>query len=72
MSEAFEKLIERAVKDKEFRTLLLSKPEKAAEGYDITSDELDLLKNIDEEQLDSFAGGLGDRTTKGSWTPGAG
>lgn len=72
MSEAFEKLIERAVKDKDFRNLILKDPEKAAEGYAITADELELLKNIDEEQIDTFAGGLGDRTTKGSWNPGAG
>lgn len=72
MSEAFEEIIERAVKDNEFRGLLLKNPSKAVEGYEVTEDELDLLENIDEEQLTTFAGGLGDRTTKGHWVPGAG
>ncbi len=72
MSEAFEQIIERAVKDQAFRDLILKDPMKATEGYQVTDEERDLLKNIDEDQLTTFAGGLGDRTTKGSWIPGAG
>ena len=70
MSEAFEQIIDRAVKDKDFRNLLISDPDKATQGYEITDDERDLLKDIDEEQINTFAGGLGDRTTKGNWTSG--
>ena len=72
MSEAFEQLIERAVKDESFRGLLLKDPMKATEGYQVTDEERDLLQNIDEDQLTTFAGGLGDRTTKGSWNIGMG
>lgn len=72
MSEAFEQIIDRAVKDEKFRKQLLKHPDKAIEGYAVTDDERDLLKNIDEDQLETFAGGLGDRTTKGSWVPGRG
>ncbi len=72
MSEAFEQLIERAVKDEQFRTLLLSDPSEATAKYKLTDEEKDLLKSIDEEKLSTFAGGLGDRTTKGNWIPGAG
>ena len=70
MSEAFEQIIEKAVNDDAFRDLLLKDPMKATEGYQLTDEERDLLKNIDEGQLTTFAGGLGDRTTKGSWSSG--
>jgi len=70
VSEAFEEIIERAVKDEKFRGLLLKDPMKATEGYQVTDEERDLLKNIDEEQLTTFAGRLGDRTTKGKWISG--
>lgn len=71
MSEAFEEIIERAVKDEAFRGLLLKHPQKATEGYQLTDEERDMLKDIDEDQLTTFAGGLGARTTKGSWIHGA-
>ena len=70
MSEAFEQIIERAVKDEKFRNLLLTDPDKAYQGYQLTDDERELLKNLDEDQIDTFAGGLGDRTVKGSWSMG--
>lgn len=72
MSEAFEEIIERAVKDEAFRGLLLKDPLTATQGYQVTDEERDLLQNIDEGQLTTFAGGLGDRTTKGSWIHGVG
>lgn len=72
MSEALDKVVERAVKDSEFRKLLLTDPDKALEGYNVTEEERELLENLTEEKFDDFAGGLGDRTTKGSWTPTAG
>ena len=70
MSEAFEQIIERAVEDEKFRNLLLTDPDKATQWYQLTDDERELLKNIDEDQLDTFAGVLGDRTVKGSWSSG--
>ena len=44
---------------------------KALEGYAISDEERSLLENLDEENFDQFAGGLGDRTTKG-FIPGTG
>ncbi len=72
MSQAFEEIIERAGKDPAFRQLLLDDPQKALKGYAVTDDEREMLTNLDETQIDKFAGGLGDRTTKGSFIPGAG
>ncbi len=72
MSQAFEDIIERAGKDPAFRQLLLDDPQKALEGYAVTDDERKMLANLDEAQLDQFAGKLGDRTTKGTWTAGIG
>jgi hypothetical protein len=72
VSEALDKIVERAVKDDAFRQLLLSDPQQAMDGYDLTDEEREMLENLDEDSFDEFAGGLGDRSTKGSWTPGAG
>lgn len=72
MSEAFEEIIERAGKDSAFRQLLLDDPQKALEGYAVTDDEREMLQNLDEVQIDQFAGKLGDRTTKGTFGRGMG
>ena len=63
-------IIERAIEDEKFRKLLFSDPEAALSGYDLTDQERKLLSNLDEDNFDEFAGGLGDRTTKGAWRPG--
>ena len=71
MSEALDQLVERAVTDREFRKLLINNLDKALEGYAVSSEERTLLENLDEENFDQFAGGLGSRTTKG-FVPGTG
>ncbi|MCP4418891.1 MAG: hypothetical protein GY805_19925 [Chloroflexi bacterium] len=71
MSEALDQVVERAVNDKKFRRLLLSNLDKALEGYAVSDEERGLLENLDDENFDEFAGGLGSRTTKGIW-PGTG
>ena len=72
MSEAVVKeIIEKAVTDEAFRKALFSDPAKALSSYDLSKDEKDMLSNLDEDNFDEFAGGLGDRTTKGIW-PGTG
>jgi hypothetical protein len=38
-------------------------------GDYVTDDERELLSNLDEGNFDEFAGGLGDRSTKGWITP---
>ncbi|GJM40145.1 MAG: hypothetical protein DHS20C20_04270 [Ardenticatenaceae bacterium] len=72
MSEALDQVVERAVNDKKFRSLLISDLNKALEGYQVSDEERQLLADLNEDNFDEFAGGLGDRTTKGSWYPGTG
>jgi hypothetical protein len=62
-------IIERASKDEAFRKLLFTEPQKALEGYELTDAERKSLENLNEDNFDDFAGGLGDRTTKGMWRP---
>lgn len=71
MSEALDQVVERAVNDPEFRNLLFSDLDKALEGYAVSDEERRLLEDLDEENFDQFAGGLGARTTKG-FIPGTG
>jgi hypothetical protein len=71
VSEALDQVVERAVNDRKFRQLLLSNLNKALEGYAVSDEERSLLENLDEENFDQFAGGLGPRTTKG-FVPGTG
>jgi hypothetical protein len=72
MSEALDQVVERAINDKEFRKLLFKNLDQALEGYAVSDEERGLLENLDEKNFDEFAGGLGPRTTKGRWLPGAG
>ncbi|WP_420642886.1 Os1348 family NHLP clan protein [Candidatus Leptofilum sp.] len=71
MSEALDQVVERAVTDKDFRSLLFSDLNQALEGYPVSDEERKLLENLDEDNFDEFAGGLGSRTTKG-FMPGTG
>lgn len=71
MSEALDQVVERAISDKTFRQLLFKDLDKALEGYPVSDEERTLLENLDEENFDEFAGGLGSRTTKG-FMPGTG
>lgn len=64
-------IIDRAVNDEKFRELLLKNPDKALEGYKLSDEDRKILEGLTEETFNEFAGGLGDRTTKGMW-PGTG
>lgn len=64
-------IIDRAVKDEKFRDLLINNPDKALAGYKLSDEDRKILEGLTEETFDEFAGGLGDRTTKGAW-PGTG
>lgn len=72
MSEGLESIVDRAVKDADFRKLLLSDPQKAMEGYTLTAEEQKMLEDLTDETFDQFVGGLGPRTTQGKWIHGAG
>lgn len=70
MSEVvLKEIINRAVADEAFRRQLFSDAQSALKGYDLTDAERELLSNLDEGNFDEFAGGLGDRSTKGWITP---
>jgi hypothetical protein len=62
--QAVQNLIGRAVMDVEFRELLFSDPDKAFEGYDLTEEEKTVLRNLDADEVASFAGKLDERITK--------
>ena len=47
--EALETVISKAIDDEEFRSLLLSNPEKALADYDLADEERSQLSNLDEE-----------------------
>lgn len=68
---ALKEIIDRAVKDEKYRKLLLNNPDKALEGYKLSDEDRKILEGLTEETFDEFAGGLGDRTTKG-WLPSTG
>ncbi len=71
MSEAVVKeIITKAIEDEKFRNQLFSDPKKALAGYKLTAAERKMLEDLNEDNFDQFAGGLGDRTTKGVWHPG--
>ncbi|MEJ2748344.1 MAG: Os1348 family NHLP clan protein [Anaerolineae bacterium] len=71
MSEAVvKKIIEKAVEDEKFRHHLFNNPGNALAGYKLTDAERKMLEGLSEDNFDDFAGGLGDRTTKGAWRPG--
>lgn len=62
--EALEKLFGKAVTDSNFRKELLSNPDKALAGYDLTEDEIKAIKAMDKDSMTKFAGGLDERISK--------
>ena len=63
--EVVMKIIGKAIEDEKFREELFKHATKALKGYDLTDEERESLSNLNEDNFDGFAGGLGDRTTKG-------
>jgi hypothetical protein len=64
--EAVQMIIGRAATDPEFRKLLIEDAAKACAGYDLTEEELEALEALDGESLETFAGKLPPRITKGA------
>ena len=62
--QAVQNLIGRAVMDEAFRELLFGDPDSAFEGYDLTEEEKEILRNLDADEMTSFAGKLDERITK--------
>lgn len=57
-----EEIIRKAIDDQEFRSNLLSNPESALSGYDLTDEERETLSNLEEGFFD--AEGLEDRISR--------
>lgn len=62
-----EEIIRKAIDDLEFRSSLLSNPESALKGYDLTDEERETLSNLEEGFFD--AEGLEERISRsgGVW-----
>lgn len=69
--KAVSEVIERATNDAAFRQQLFTNPIETLKSFDLTDEERDLLSGLNEDTFDEFAGGLGDRQTKG-FAPGTG
>ena len=65
--DAVSQIIGRAVVDTAFRELLFSNPDQALEHYDLTDDEIEALKNLQQEDLEDFSTKLDSRITKRAW-----
>ena len=65
-------IIDKAINDETFRDQLFTDPDAALKGYDLTSDERKTLAGLNKDNFNEFAGGLGDRTTKGTFGAGMG
>ena len=63
-TEAVQAVIGRAVMDGQFRNNLFADPDAALANYDLTEQEMAVLKAIDAETMESFAGALDDRISK--------
>jgi hypothetical protein len=71
VSEVIRQIVDRAIQDQAFRQLLYTNLDQALEAYSVTVEERTLLESLSEDTFDDFAGGLGDRSTKG-FLPGTG
>ncbi len=65
--DAVSQIIGRAVTDADFRETLFSNPEQALQGYDLTEDDKEALKNLKQEDLEEFSTKLDSRITKRAW-----
>jgi len=62
--QAIEKILGKAVLEVEFRSTLLSDPDLALAGYDLTTAESAALQAMDVEALENLAGALDQRISK--------
>lgn len=64
--EQIQEIIGKAITDSEYRQLLLSDPDQALEGYDLTEEEIESLKGLESEQFNEITGELDERISKAS------
>ena len=63
-TEAIKAIILRAMNEPEFRQLLLTVPNEALRGYDLSPDEHEALSSLSHESLDEMSGGLEERISR--------
>ncbi len=63
-AENLEKIVAKAVEDAKFRDLLFSKPDQAIEGYELTEQEILILKSMAREKFDAGASELEKRVSR--------
>lgn len=63
-AENLEKIIAKAVEDAKFRHLLFSNPDQAIEGYELSEQEILILKSLAREKFDAGASELEKRVSK--------
>jgi hypothetical protein len=54
VEKAIDAMVGRAIRDHEYRELLLTQPEKAMEGYDLSEEEIQAVKIIDTNASREF------------------
>ena len=62
--ETVQEVIIKAVSEPEFRELLFSDLDKALEGFDLTEEEIESLKQMDTGMLDEYFGELEERVSR--------
>ncbi len=62
--ENIQKIIGRAVIDKQFRETLATDPETALAEYNLTKEEIELLKGISDADFDSLSSDLEQRISR--------
>jgi hypothetical protein len=62
--ENVQTIIGRAISEPEFRTLLFNEPAKALAGYELTDEEAQSLKSLDQEKFDLAANQVDERISK--------
>ncbi len=62
--ENVQTIIGRAIMEPEYRASLFKEPDKALEGYELTDEETQSLKNLDPEKFDQAATQVEERISK--------
>ena len=62
--ETLKQIIGRAFAEPEYKELLFSNPDQALEGYELTEQELSIIKGVARENFDSVAVELDERISR--------
>jgi hypothetical protein len=62
--ENVEKVIDSLVTDSKLKEAFFNNPDEVLKNFELTSEEKDTLKNMNREEIQQFARGLGERISK--------